>query len=131
MQVAESRSAAPKSNAGVGLKTAINIMEKWGVSGETGSRILRVSRSTYSRAKRDENVSLDRDQLTRVSLVLNIHAALRVLFENPENLYGFMRMKNHNPFFNGRAPLEVIGDGDIVALYETFRRLDALRGAQW
>lgn len=131
MQVAESRNATPKANAGVGLKTAINILEKWGVSGETGSRVLRVSRSTYSRAKRGENVSLDRDQLTRVSLVLNIHAALRVLFENPENLYGFMRMKNHNPFFNGRAPLEVIEDGDIVALYETFRRLDALRGAQW
>lgn len=131
MQVAESRNTAPKAHATTGLKTAINILEKWGVVGETGSQILRVSRSTYTRAKRGAEVSLDRDQLTRVSLILNMHAALRVLFENPENLYGFMRMKNQNPFFNGRSPLEIIEDGDIVALYETFRRLDALRGAQW
>src|SRR5690554_4696255 len=101
MQVAESRNTSPKTHATVGLKTAINILEKWDVVGATGSQILRVSRSTYTRAKRGAEISLDRDQLTRVSLILNMHAALRVLFENPENLYGFMRMKNHNPFFNG------------------------------
>lgn len=131
MQTFVATSLASGSPSTAGLRTAINILEKWGAGGDTGSAILRVSRSTYTRAKRGEAVSLDRDQLTRVSLVLNIHAALRVLFDNPENLYGFMGMKNHNPFFEGRSPLEVIAGGDFVALYETFRRLDALRGGQW
>jgi hypothetical protein len=75
-----------------------------------------------------QSVNLDRDQLTRISFVLNIHAALRVIFDNPDNVYGFMRMANHNEFFNGRSPLEVMSTGDMVAVYEAFRRIDALRG---
>ncbi|SDS23274.1 Protein of unknown function [Halopseudomonas xinjiangensis] len=128
--------AAPeiKSTAAAGLRTAVTILDKWGATGEQGEAILRVSHSTYARAKRKDglqSINLDRDQLTRVSFVLNMHAALRVVFDNPENLYGFMRMPNHNAFFYGRSPLEVMGSGDFVAVYETFRRIDALRSSQW
>ena len=94
---------------------------------------MRVSHSTYARARRSDlaEIKLDSDQLTRVSYVLNIHAALRMLFDNPENLYGFVNMMNHNPYFNGRTPLEIMGSGDFAALYETFKRIDNLRGSQW
>jgi hypothetical protein len=60
-----------------------------------------------------------------------MHSALRLVFDNPENLYGFVKLPNHNEFFNGRAPLEVMAQGDMISLYETFRRLDALRGGLW
>ena len=126
--------ATQKSTSATGLRTAVAILDKWGATGEQGEAILRVSHSTYARAKRKDGVAsinLDRDQLTRVSFVLNMHAALRMIFDNPENLYGFMRMPNDNAFFFGRSPLEVMGGGDIVAVYETFRRIDALRGGQW
>ncbi|GAA6130030.1 hypothetical protein NBRC116187_03900 [Halopseudomonas sabulinigri] len=127
--------AAPeKTTSATGLRAAVAILDKSGATGEQGEAILRVSHSTYARAKRKDGlaaINLDRDQLTRVSFVLNIHAALRTVFDNPENLYGFMRMPNHNPFFLGRSPLEVMGSGDIVAVYETFRRIDVLRGSQW
>ncbi|MEO1821022.1 antitoxin Xre-like helix-turn-helix domain-containing protein [Pseudomonas sp.] len=123
--------AAKKDLALVGLRTALNILSKWKTSTEQAGNILRVSRSTISRARTDKTVSLDEDQLKRVSLVLNIHSALRMLFDNPANVYGFMQMKNHNEFFNGRSPLEVVQNGDMIALYETFRRIDSLRGAQW
>lgn len=65
-----------KSTAATRLKAAVAILDKWGASGEQGAAILRVSRSTYARAKRHDpawKVSLDADQLTRISLVLNIH----------------------------------------------------------
>lgn len=123
-----------KTTSATGLRTAVAILDKWGATGEEGEAILRVSHSTYARAKRKDglaSINLDRDQLTRVSFVLNIHAALRTVFDNPENLYGFMRMPNDNAFFLGRSPLEVMGSGDIVAVYETFRRIDVLRGSQW
>ncbi|WP_373187847.1 hypothetical protein [Halopseudomonas sp.] len=132
--LAASALAPDKTTAATGLRTAVAILDKWGATGEQGEAILRVSHSTYARAKRKDGVAsinLDRDQLTRVSFVLNIHAALRTIFDNPDNLYGFMRMPNDNAFFLGRAPLEVMGSGDIVALYETFRRIDVLRGSQW
>ncbi|MCB8890023.1 antitoxin Xre-like helix-turn-helix domain-containing protein [Vreelandella malpeensis] len=122
-----------KSAAAVGLKAAVRILDKWQAKGEQGEAILRVSHTTYARARRGDlaEIKLDADQLARISYLLNIHAALRTLFENPENVYGFVTMANHNPYFNGRTPLEVIGGGDFAALYETFKRIDSLRGAQW
>ena len=123
-----------KSQGTVGLRAALNILDRWQASSEQSCRILRISRSTYTRALQKDptwSVSLDTDQLQRISLVLNIHSALRVVFDNPENVYGFVAMDNHNDFFNGRSPLEIMAQGDMIALYETLRRIDVLRGAGW
>ncbi|MDK8264367.1 MULTISPECIES: antitoxin Xre-like helix-turn-helix domain-containing protein [Pseudomonas] len=123
-----------KSQSTIGLRAALNILERWQASSEQSCRILRISRSTYTRASQRDSewaVSLDADQLQRVSLVLNMHSALRLVFDNPENVYGFVAMANHNEFFNGRSPLEIMAQGDMISLYETFRRIDVLRGAGW
>jgi hypothetical protein len=69
--------------------------------------------------------------MQRISFVLNIHATLRLVFDNPDNVYGFASMANDNEFFNGRSPLEIMAQGDMISLYETFRRIDMLRGALW
>ncbi len=123
-----------KSQCVAGLRAALNILDKWQASAEQACRVLRISRSTYTRARQNDSewtVGLDADQMQRISFVLNIHAALRLVFDNPENVYGFVSMANRNEFFNGRAPLDIIAQGDMISLYETFRRIDALRGAQW
>ncbi|KXJ31530.1 antitoxin Xre-like helix-turn-helix domain-containing protein [Pseudomonas sp. HUK17] len=123
-----------KSQSTACLRAALNILDRWQASSEQSCRILRISRSTYTRALQREGnwaVSLDADQLQRVSLVLNMHSALRLVFDNPENVYGFVAMANHNEFFNGRSPLEIMAQGDMISLYETFRRIDVLRGAGW
>lgn len=123
-----------KDQCVAGLRAAVGILDKWQASGEHACRILRVSRSTYTRAKQrdsDWSVSLDSDQMQRISFVLNIHAALRLVFDNPENVYGFPSMANDNEFFNGRSPLAIMSQGDMISLYETYRRINALRGAQW
>lgn len=121
------------STSAVGLRAAVRIMEGWKATQDQMGRILRVSRSSITRAKAGtlDSIALDEDQLDRVSFVLNIHGALRTIFDNPENVQGFVNMKNENAFFNGRAPLEVMADGSFINLYETFRRIDALRGAGW
>ncbi|MDL0433753.1 DUF2384 domain-containing protein [Marinobacter sp. TBZ242] len=119
-----------QDKATTGLKTAVTILGKWGATAEQGTAILRVSPETYARAQRHDlkwQVSLDEDQLTRISYVMNIHAALRVIFDNPENLYGFMRMANYNEGFDGRSPLEVIATGDIGTLRETWLRVNMER----
>lgn len=123
-----------KSQCVAGLRAAVGILEKWSASADQACRILRISRSTYTRARQrdaDWEVALDADQMQRISFVLNIHAALRLVFDNPDNVYGFPSMANNNEFFNGRSPLEIMAQGDMVSLYETFRRIDVLRGAQW
>jgi len=115
-----------------GLKAAFNILDKWGCTADQAQAILRLPKATYYKYRNDpESARLDRDQLTRISYLLNMHQALRIVFENPENVYGFMRKRNHNPYFHGRAPLEVIESGDFATLYETFRRIDTLRNGLW
>lgn len=134
MTTAIQAQAFNKDQCVTGLRVAVGILEKWQASGEQACRVLRISRSTYTRAKQGGSqwsVSLDADQMQRISFVLNIHAALRLVFDNPENVYGFATMANDNSFFNGRTPLEVMSQGDMISLYETFRRIDVLRGAQW
>lgn len=134
MAVALQPSMLTKNQCVTGLRAAVGILEKWRASSEQACRILRISRSTYTRARQqdpDWAVALDADQMQRISFVLNIHAALRLVFDNPENVYGFVSMNNDNEFFNGRSPLEIMAQGDMISLYETFRRIDVLRGAQW
>jgi hypothetical protein len=134
MAVALQQQAFTKSQCVTGLRAAVGILDKWRASSDQACRILRISRSTYTRARQrdpDWAVTLDADQMQRISFVLNIHAALRLVFDNPENVYGFPSMANNNDFFNGRSPLEIMAQGDMISLYETFRRIDVLRGAQW
>jgi len=123
-----------KNQCVTGLRAAVGILEKWAASSDQACQILRISRSTYTRARQRDTswaVALDADQMQRISFVLNIHATLRLVFDNPENVYGFPSMANDNEFFNGRSPLEIMAQGDMISLYETFRRIDVLRGAQW
>jgi hypothetical protein len=123
------KSFSNKELSVAGLKAAFNILDKWGCSAEQAQAILRMKRATYFKLKGDPaGANLDADQLSRISMLLNIHQALRIVFENPENQYGFMKMKNHNPYFSGRTPMEVIEGGEFTKLYETFKRVDALRG---
>lgn len=133
-QTSQSEVISDKTRCATGLRTVIRILERWGATGEQTQNILRISRSTLARARRKDRewkVGLDRDQITRMSLVLNMHAALRTVFENPKNLYGFMTMVNHNDGFGGSTPLDRISNGDIMALLSVASRIDAMRGAQW
>ena len=60
--------AAKKDMALVGLRTALNILTKWKTSTEQAGNILRVSRSTISRARTDKAV------VSRVQLRIHTRA---------------------------------------------------------
>jgi hypothetical protein len=121
-----------RSIAATGLKAALNILSKWGCSPEQQWNILGMKRATYYKNNdQPEKANLSNDQIERLSYLLNIHAALRVVYDNPVNVYGFMSMSNDNPFFNGRSPLDIISTGNFGYLYETFKRVDVLRSGGW
>jgi hypothetical protein len=69
------------------------------------------------------------ERLKRISYVLNIHAALRKQFQNPENVSNFMTAINHSPPFNGTTPLILIRSGNIDALKIIVSHLEALKTA--
>jgi len=114
------------------LKAVFNILDKWQCSTEQAQAILRLPKATYYRYRsKPESATLTGDLLERLSYLLNIHASLRTVFSNPENLYGFMKMPNDNDYFDGRSPLEVLETGSFASLYEVFKRVDALKGSGW
>jgi len=122
-----------KSAAATAIKMAARILSSWGATYDQAAAVLRISRSVYAKAINGalSEVKLDRDQVQRTALVVDMHAAIRTVFSNPDNVKQFMGLPNNNPFFDGQAPMAVIQGGDFSALYETHKRIDALRGARW
>ncbi|MBU2877058.1 hypothetical protein [Aliiglaciecola lipolytica] len=64
----------------------------------------------------------------RLSLLLNIHEELRMIFENPENIYGYMRMINHNSPFNGSRPID-LACKNIEGLQHTYNAICGITGS--
>lgn len=111
----------------VGLRAVFAILSKWECNVQQQIRILGISKSSYYRYRRaSSSPKLNPEQIERLSLILNLHAYLRTLFENPQNVYGFMRMPNGNSFFNGQTPLIYISGGSLQSLKDTAHYLGAI-----
>ncbi|MGI2214346.1 hypothetical protein [Shewanella oncorhynchi] len=90
----------------MGMRTSLKILEEWGCNQEQVQALLTLPRN-YNDLD-FEQVSFNQEQIERINYILNIHAGLNALFSNPENIYGFMNMINHNHLFNGAKPIDVI-----------------------
>ncbi len=112
----------------IGFKAAIKILERWSANAQQCLSILSIPEELYTTAKSHENTNqylFNPEQITRVSLILNIHSSLRTLFDNPENLYGFMTMVNKNGYFKGGTPLGKISTGKLEDLENTFNHIES------
>ncbi len=119
----------PQKLASTGFQAADRILASWGCTTQQVQSILKLSKPSYHKFKsHPELTKLGDDQIERISHLLNIHAALRMVFSNPQNVSGFMGRANNNDFFAGRAPLEIISSGRFSDLYEVARRVSSLQG---
>ncbi len=114
--------------AQAGLTAFFSNAEEWGVDNE-GQRMLLGSpgRSTFYAWKRTRQGLLSRDVLDRLSYILGIYKALHILFSDATALQ-WLSSPNRDPLFNGQAPLEYMLGGQLVALADVRRYLDAARG---
>jgi hypothetical protein len=111
-----------------GLKAVFSILDKWECTIQEQTVILGIPSSSYQEFRKVSVApDLNPTQLERISLILNIHASLQSLFENPDNVYGFMRMPNKNAPFNGNAPLTYISDGRLSSLRDTMQHLSSIQ----
>jgi hypothetical protein len=122
------------AQAGAGLRTFSRIAGRWKLPATDAMALLGVeSRSTYyellKRARGSRELKgLSRDQLDRLSYILGIFAAIRVLFPHSEETRdGWVSRPNTAPMFGGRSPLEMMRSG-MIGLYQTFAHLAAARG---
>jgi hypothetical protein len=112
---------------GAAKRAFFRIMQAWDI-GDAEARLLlgAPSRSTFYNYKRGEGGALSADTLERVSYVLGIYKALKLLFPNPQQADGWMRKRN--AAFGGRSALDHALGGKVVDLASVRAYLDAVRG---
>jgi hypothetical protein len=112
---------------GAPKRAFFRIMQAWGVD-DAEARILlgSPSRSTFYNYKRGEGGALSADTLERISYVLGIYKALKLLFTNPQQADAWIRKPN--AAFGGRSALDHALGGKVVDLAAVRVYLDAVRG---
>ena len=114
----------------VALTFFFNLMEHWGCSKEQQCTLLgSIGNTTYCKYKKLPNVRLPHDTLERISYLMGVHKALRILFSNqPERAYEWVHKANAAPPFNGRSAMTYMLAGRVVDLADVRRYLDGVRG---
>jgi hypothetical protein len=108
------------------FRAAVNLFRLWGVSDEEAATLLDLSLRTYRRWKVGEAGRIGRDGKARLSNLMAIHKALRILFREPER--GYRWVKAPNAAFGGASALAIMLGGELTDLMRVRRYLDAERG---
>lgn len=116
--------------SGPALRGFFKIAEKWDLSIEDQMKILGVtSRTTLNNWKKSQDVALSGDTLERISYVLGIFRALRIIFGDASAAHEWIRRPNKAPLFGGASALEKMTAGKMANLVLIRQYLDAERGA--
>nr|WP_295745073.1 MbcA/ParS/Xre antitoxin family protein [uncultured Acidocella sp.] len=112
--------------AGAMFRAALNLFRLWGVTDDQAAIILDLPRRTFARWKAGEIGRIGRDGKARLSNLMGIHKALRIIFKEPARGYGWI--KAPNAAFSGRSALDVMLHGELTDLMRVRHYLDAARG---
>ena len=108
------------------FRAAVGLFGKWAITDEQAAALLDLNLRTYRRWKAEGINRLDRDTKTRLSNLMGIHKALRIIFHEPQ--LGYQWIKAPNEAFAGRSALSVMLGGELTDLMRVRRYLDAERG---
>ena len=109
------------------FRAVMNLMALWDVTDEQAATLLDMPLRTFRRWKAGDIGRIDRDGAARLSNLVGIHKALRIIFREP--LRGYAWVKSANEAFGGRSALSVMLGGELTDLMRVRRYLDAERGA--
>ncbi|PZX09926.1 uncharacterized protein DUF2384 [Palleronia aestuarii] len=109
-------------------RAVTTLLGRWGLTDEEARQVLGgLAPRTWSRWKAGKIGRIDRDLATRLSLLLGIHKALRIMFvRDTERAHAWIRRAN--TVFGGQSALDVMMGGQMMDLYGVRRYLDAERG---
>ncbi len=110
-------------------RAIVRLFDHWELSDNDASVLLGdLSARTYQRWKTGQYGRVSVDLATRMSNLLGIHKALRLLFTDAAR--GYRWIKAANDAFAGQSALDVMRAGQLTDLMRVRRYLDAQRG-QW
>jgi uncharacterized protein (DUF2384 family) len=111
------------------LTAFFNITAGWGLSAEEERTLLgSPPRSTFFKWKSEKNARLSADTLERISYVMGIYKALRILLPTEEGANDWIKRPNTARGFNGKSALDRMLAGRVMDLADVRRYLDAERG---
>ena len=108
------------------FRAALNLFRQWSVTDENAAVLLDLPIRSYRRWKAGEVGRIDRDTKARLSNLMGIHKALRIIFSEPQRGYAWIQAPNSA--FAGRTALEVMLGGELTDLMRVRRYLDSERG---
>lgn len=108
------------------FRAALNLFRLWGATDDQAAAILDLPRRTFGRWKAGDIGRIGRDGKARLSNLVGIHKALRIVFRDPAR--GYAWIKAPNAAFGGRSALDVMLGGELTDLMRVRRYLDAERG---
>lgn len=118
---------------GPGLRSFLAIADAWGLT--EGERLMLLGlpgRSTYfgwvAKARAGQALTLPVDTLLRISGVLGVHKALRILFPTDREGLEWLRGPHDAPTFGGQPPMALLTNGTQDGIMLVRRYLDAFRG---
>ena len=113
--------------AGALFRAIVNLFGRWQLTDEECATLLDTALRTYKRWKAGDLGRIDRDLKARLSNLLGIHKALRIIFHEPQRGYAWIGAAN--AAFNGRSALQVMLGGELTDIMRVRRYLDAERGS--
>jgi hypothetical protein len=118
-----------ESLAAPALRTFFRLAEAWNLRvAEQRCLLGDPPESTFYKWKRQQDGSLGRDTLERISYLLGIWKSLQILFPDPAQADAWLHRPNTAPLFGGHSALERMLSGNVADLYVVRQYLDAQRG---
>lgn len=110
------------------MRAGFNLFKRWQLSDNEAKALLgHPAGRTYGRWKAGDVAKVSYDTARRLSYLMGIHKALRIVFRNPER--GYAWVKRDNSAFGGQSALRRMTAGDVTDLAAVRDYLDAERGA--
>lgn len=111
------------------LRAFFSIAKLWGLNSQQQRTLLgNPPSSTFFKWKKLQSGALTRDVMERISYVLGIYKALRILLPEPGQADRWVHAPNAAPPFGGQAALTRMLGGNVSDLYAVRSYLDAERG---
>ncbi|MGB7181519.1 MAG: MbcA/ParS/Xre antitoxin family protein [Burkholderiaceae bacterium] len=107
------------------FRAVVNLFRLWGVTDNEAATLLDLPVRTYTRWKADGAGRISRDGKARLSHLIGIHKALRIIFREPQR--GYAWIKKPNTVLNGRSALQIMLGGELTDLMRVRHLLDAER----
>lgn len=115
--------------SGPALRAFFRISAAWGLkSAEERVLLGQPPESTFFKWKKEQDGTLSRDVLERISYVLGIYKALQILFPDPVRADAWIKRANSAPLFAGQRALDRLLSGNVSDLFVVRQYLDAQRG---